>query len=632
MRWLWGVALFALLAPAVHGVSGLSGQMPANTAPALIAQGRIGGAVRAAQRAVRAAPGDAVARVWLAQALLEADDGDAAQLALMAARQRGADPRAVQLLMAHALLLQGDGQAAMNVLTSVPARSLPAPYHARLQLRAHAALGQWSAVAQDVAAATARHWTTPAYWTDLARINRDAGNLAGAYQALEQALKRAPDYGPALDLGGDLARARYGLVASLDWRRRAVARDPDNVRLWLGLAATLGDLGANGEMLAAIRTAQRLDPRNAWAFYVQAVMAARAGQFSLAQSLLQRMGERLSDLPAVQLLRGAVFIQLGMPDRALAALSPLVAQQADNFTARRLLARAAWLAGDPTQVASALAPLVDRPDAGAYALILAGRAAEAQGKIPEAIALLTRGAQGPQIGTLAPLAALTDAQGAGLDPVSGVADRLRRQLLRGQGASARTEAVLWRNTHPGDPRAHQLLGDVEAALQNWTAAAEAYTASANLELSERAVVRLSRALIQMGQGAQAQSLWLRFLAQNPQNVPARLVIADAQMVAGQWAAAAPGLEILRARLGDHHGLLLRALSRAWLGMGDVRQALAFARAARSDMPFQADIRVDLARAALAAGNRPAARRWLTAALADPALQDRKAADQLRMQL
>lgn len=191
---------------------------------------------------------------------------------------------------------------------------------------------------------------------------------------------------------------------------------------------------------------------------------------------------------------------------------------------------------------------------------------------------------------------------------------------------------MWRKSDSGDPRAHRLLGDVEAGLQNWSAAAAAYTASANLELSETTVVRLSWALIQMGQGAQAQSLWMRFLAQNPQNVSARLVLADAQIATGQWAAAASGLEILRARLGDHHGLLMRALSRAWLGVGDARQARAYAQAARSDMPFQADIRVALARAELAFGNRSAARRWLTAALANPALLDRDDADQLHKQL
>lgn len=629
MRRLWGMALLALgLVAAPAAVGGPR----AVAVSELIAQGRMGAAVRAAQLAVRVAPGDAAARTGLAQALLEIGDAGAARLALTAARDRGAHPHALRLLMAHALLAQGHPQATLHMLGAAPASASQAPYLARLRLLAHAALEQWPAVARDVAEATAHQWTTPAYWTDLARINRDAGNLAGAYQALEQALKRAPNFGPALALGGDLARARYGLVASLDWRRRAVTRNPDNVRLWLDLAATLGDLGANRDMLRVIRTVQRRDPRNDWAFYFQAVMAARAGRFALAQSLLQHMGDRLSDRPAVQLLRGAVFIQLEMPDRALAALMPLVLQQPDNFTARRLLARAAWQAEDPAQVTMALAPLVARPDADGYALILAGRAAEAQGQMQAAVALLTQGAQAPRGRVVAPLAQLSDGQKIGLDAVSGATDRLRHLLVTGQGARARAEALMWRKSYSGDPRAHRLLGDVEAGLQNWSAAAAAYTASANLELSETTVVRLSWALIQMGQGAQAQSLWMRFLAQNPQNVSARLVLADAQIATGQWAAAASGLEILRARLGDHHGLLMRALSRAWLGVGDAGQARAYAQAARSDMPFQADIRVALARAELAFGNRSAARRWLTAALANPALLDRDDADQLHKQL
>jgi predicted Zn-dependent protease len=594
----------------------------------LFVQGRTAAAVRAAQRAVRSTPGSASARLWLAKALLEAGDAENAQVALDAARERGIDPMLLVLPQAHVRLLWGDAQGAMVLIRSVPLTGFDIGYRARLLLRAHAALGQWKLVAQDVAQASTKAWAGPSFWVDLAQINQNAGNLAGAYQALDRALKGNANFGPALALGGELARRRYGLVASLAWQRRAAALDPGNVGLKLDLAATLGDLGANQEMLAVTRAVQRMEPRNAWAFYFQAVMAARAGQFGLAQSLLQRMGERLADRPGVQLLRGAVHIQLGLPDRAVAALSLLVAQQPGNFMARRLLARAASQASDPGRVLEALGPMMSRADADGYALMLAGRATEAQGRAADASVLLARASQRQRRSGVLMMAALSPAP----DPFEAQVRLVLGQLAAGNAQAARGQAIAVRDANPGNAQAHMLVGDVEAVLKNWPAAAAAYQASANLEFSEAAVLRLSRALFHVGQGEQAQRLWGSFLSQNPQNIVARLVIGHNQMVAGQWPAAVAGLEVLRARLGNHHIWLMVALSQGWLEMGNAPQAQAYAQSARSDLPFQPDVRVALARAAMAAGNRAQARRLLRAALADPTLEDRRAAALLLTQL
>ena len=625
MRRFCGVALMMASFGAIPSVGQSASR---HSGPDLMAQGRWGGAMRAAQRAVRAAPSDPAARILLASALLEGGDAGNARKALDEALERGANPRSLLLFKAHAQLLWGDPQGAMETLGEAPLDTSQAAYRARLRLRAHAAMEQWAAVAQDIAEARARNWAGPAFWVDLAKVNMDAGNLAGAYQALDVVLKLAPDYAPAVALGGKLAQRRYGLAASLGWMRHLVALDPDDLRAKLDLAATVGDLGGNREMLALTRAVQRIEPRNARALYFQAVLAARAGQFVLAQSLLERLGDRLRDRPAVLMLKGCVYLQLGLPDRALTDLSHLAAQQPGNLTARRLMARAALQAGDARRALEALSPIVIRSDADGYALMLAARAAAGQGQMADAVALLARVGQGQRV-YMAPLAVAPDPSAG---PIGSEIQALLPQIAAGNWGAARDRAMAVRNANPGDPEAHLLLGDAEAALQNWTAAAASYQASVNLEASEMALLRLSRALVILGRGGEVPRLWAAFLIQNPQNVTARLLVADAQMSARQWGAAIMGLESLRSRLGDHHVLLMTALSRAWLGMGDAARARIYARAAHIDLPFQANVRAVLARAEMAAGHRSAARRQFRAALADPGLEDREGIARLLKQL
>src|SRR3546814_11393120 len=69
-------------------------------------------------------------------------------------------------------------------------------------------------------------------------------------------------------------------------------------------AATLGDLGRMRAMLAVTRRAIAADPADPRAYYLQAVLAARAGRFDLARGLLQKTGGTLNGMHAVLLLGG----------------------------------------------------------------------------------------------------------------------------------------------------------------------------------------------------------------------------------------------------------------------------------------------------------------------------------------
>jgi tetratricopeptide (TPR) repeat protein len=70
-----------------------------------------------------------------------------------------------------------------------------------------------------------------------------------------------------------------------------------------------------------------------------------------------------------------------------------------------------------------------------------------------------------------------------------------------------------------------------------------------------------------------------FLRQNPRNVSARLIAANAHMRAGNWAAAAEAYEALRQRLGDRDAAMLNNLAWAYGEQGEYDRAIPLARRA-----------------------------------------------------
>src|SRR3546814_16031851 len=93
----------------------------------------------------------------------------------------------------------------------------------------------------------------------------------------------------------NLFRDQQGLTAALGWYDRALAADPGNTGALIDQAATLGDLGRYRDMLVALRKAAAIVPGDPRLYYLQAVLAARAGHSTLPRSLVPRpRGDRTS--------------------------------------------------------------------------------------------------------------------------------------------------------------------------------------------------------------------------------------------------------------------------------------------------------------------------------------------------
>ena len=548
--------------------------------------------------AIQANPNDRNARLALARTQLLLGDGVAAQAEVENARRAGVPAPETAHLLAHAFLLQNQADAALREAAGAAPAHLA--YAARISARAALAKGDNARAAQDYARAIAAGPNDSETWTDVANFRRDTHDLAGALAAADQAVRTDARNAEALTLRGELTRSQYGLAAAIPWFDRALEIEPDNVVALLERAATLGDAGRMADMLRDTRRVLELSPGHPRAYYLQAMLAARAHDYALARSIWERTNGRLDNAPAGMLLASAIDYGTGAVEQAAIRLQRLVAMQPRNRKARRLLAAAQWRNGDAAGTIATLRPLADRPDADSYTLTLLGRALHHQGDSAGAAHYLARAAQ-PQQRALTAL----DARNVSDDELA----RIRRTaeaspdhapsqialiaalLGRGSGDEALQRALRLQAGNAGVPDAHILVGDARGIRGDFAGAANEYRKAANIAFTEAVALRMIEALQQSNQGAAADGVLQLFLQQNPRNVPALVLHAGRQMQARNWPEAIRVYEGLRRRLGDRDATILNNLAWAYSEAGDHAHAVPIAKRAWEldrDNPATAD--------------------------------------------
>lgn len=521
--------------------------------------------------AVKADPNFAAARMAQARALIALGDGAGAADEIAKARALGIRPGPGRALMAQALLMRGDAAAALAEASAPDIPADAAASAAWIQGGALLALGRIEDASHAYDRALGLGANDPRLWIDIAAFRLATGDEAGAIAAGDRAFALAPGSADVLVLRGKLARNQYGLMDALPWFRKALAVDPAHVPALTELAATLGDAGQAKDMLWATRKLLSLDPANARAWYFQAVMAARAGDYDLARAMMTRTGGRLSGEPAVMLTEAVLLMQAGSPMQAAEKLRQIVARQPQNMTARNLLAKALFDAGERQDAAIAIEPLLVRPDAGSYALTLGARIHGALGNRPVTAQLLDRAAR-PDMG---PALAFAD-MGGGAMPMNGQVPQIRALMLAGRAADALPIATQLRDANPGAPGAWIVLGDVLGALDRPADAARAYAGAANIRFDRASALRLVGAWRSAGNAAAASATLSLYLAQNPADLDATRLAATLYLEAGDWDRAVDSLQALRARLGNNDAQLMVDLAWAMIGKGDAAAALPYA--------------------------------------------------------
>lgn len=553
----WMGILFMLLANTALATTSpaLATNTPFDRGTAALAAGQPRVARVEFMNAVQAAPADPRPHVMLARTFILLGDGVGAEAELRLARALAAQFADTRHLLAQAMLLQGAPDRALTELAAGPSR-FPAAV-ARTRARALAALGRTGEAGPVFAAALALAPRDAALWLDVARYRLQTGERAGAIVAADRALALGPNDVAALVLRGTLVRTQYGLKAALPWFERAAAIDPEHAPAWVEQAATLGDLGRTADMLAAARRALVVQPGNGDARYLQAVLAARAGKYTLAQSILQRVSGAAAARPGALLLGGIVDLQLGNAEQAIGRLNALVSAQPGNLAARRLLGLAHVRGGNGRAALAVLRPLEGEAVADAYASTLIAAAYAQSGERPAAARALAR-ASGPGGGSgLLPTNLVN-----GLDTSAYVwAAQVRRDLHMGRGWSARGRARAIYERNRGAPEALLIAGDAALLTGDAGGAAADYRRAANIAFTQSTALRLVEALQMSGRTAEARTALALFLDQNPQSLAGLRLLANLRLAAGDWAGAAEAYDAVRVRTGDGDAALLSNL--AW---------------------------------------------------------------------
>ena len=535
--------------------------------------------------AIKADPENSLPHALQGRIYLALGDGVAAEAELQWAVRNGMDVPRLSHLLAHAYLLQGDPDRALEAAGRHAGSRTAKAYAHRMAARAAIVLGQNDRAANELDAALAIAPRSSLLWSDIGRFRLLTGNVGGAVEAAQKASILNPINIEALLLMGQLVRGQYGLLAAIPWFEKALKIDPGSMEAMSQFAATLGEAGQYTVMLALTRKMLTIDPDNAQAFYLQAVMAARAGNDGLARSLVYRIRGKMDTVPAMLLLQSVLEMKDGNAEQAIARLEDLSRSQPANLTVRRLLGLALWQGGDAHAAIAALEPLTRRADADSYTLTLIGRAYEDIEDRASAAFSLDRATQ-----TRRGEPTVFQLPGARADKLDNpdnadvAIPRIAGMVTDGELASALIAAERLRDHNLGTPAAHVLVGDVLTLLDRPADAANAYQAAANLQFSEPTAMRFVAALQRSGQSAAALGVLDLFLSQNPRSVPALRLAADHLMATGQWGRAIGVLEGLRLRLGDRDATILANLGWAWFSEGRTEKALVFAGAAYALAP------------------------------------------------
>ncbi len=592
------IVLAAVLAVGVVGVptvifAASDGNGDAREAFAKAEQFRARRDIRSARielmNAIKADPEWIDARVAQAEVLLGLYDGIAAEAEIDRAISLGLNPALVRHLYGHALFLQGKPQKARDQLM---ADDIPAEHHgyaARIMGKLALQMGDGQLASLSFNRAMELDGKNPDLWVDIARFRADSGDQAGATNAVDEAVKLDPDNIRALQYRGELLRFQFGLGASLPWFERALEIDPNDVPLLTEYAATLGDMGRMTEMLTVARKIISLDGRSPRAFFMQAVLAARAGKYGLARRLMHQTGGALDNVPAVLLVQGIIEHGEGNYNAAVDKFGRLVSMQPDNRQAQNLLARSLYLAGSAVDAVEVLKPQVNRTGADPYALWLAGRGLEAIDERDQAAGVMNRAAvhDSGKEGAIAaevPLGILSAEAQRNPNDARAVVPYIRALYDAGDFNTAYAEAKRLQNGNPGASDAHILVADVAAAMGNFDEALDALGQARSIRFSEPVMLRLVEVARSKGAMQQSGETLAQFLNYNPSNIAGLRWMAYAHLETESWTVAAHLLENLRKRLGENDALIMAGLTQAYTGLGQTEKAIAAGRIAYRVQP------------------------------------------------
>ena len=501
---------------------------------------------------------------------LDRGDGVGAEIAYKEALKFGASRQAVAAGMGEALLDQNKRVDAREWLN--PARFAPSEALRGLRMlsRLEIADGHLEAAGRALDQALAINSKNADIWVDIAQLRYRGGEQLQASDAADRAIAADPTNVRALEFRGLIVRDQFGPAAALPWFEAALLKAPNDGVILGDYAASLGELGRARQMLAVTRRMIDLGAQTPRALYLEAVLAARAGNGSLARSLLNKAGPWAISGPAGLQLDGVLHLQSGNALLATQSLGRLAEMQPYNERAQLLLARALYANGRQAALVDRFGGAARHEGASAYLMTLVGRSLEDLGRRDEAAYMFDRAAAARTAG----LVLVAPAQGAGSSENRGYAAAItvRAQFANGRFDDAIGTAERLRSDYPGMGAAEILAGDAYFARGRYDMALERFDLATQVRTDDALLSRLVISAALAGRRDAAAGKVEAYLGMNPQSRTAARLAADYAGSTGQWDRARMLLDHLRRNGGGRDVRLLSDLAYAQMRLGDSEAA------------------------------------------------------------
>lgn len=402
----------------------------------------------------------------------------------------------------------------------------------------------------------------PELWVDIGRLRYLGGEQEQAVEASIHAVELDPENATALQFRAQLVRDADGMAAALPWYEAALERNPDNLLLMGDYAATLGEFGRAKDMLVVVRRMMELDEHNTRGFFLQAVLAARGGDFALARQLLARSGDLEREAPAAMMLSAIIDMEKGNYASASQMLDKLERLQPDNARIRLLVARSLSLGNNHRELVYRFKDRAIIPGSSPYLATLVGRSYEVLNEREKAAPFLDFAAQTLN-NDLRPIRTTTRLDVAairGSETGRDAVALVRGLMSAGRSAAAIKGAEAFLRRAPGSADALGLAGDAYLAAGQGKRAADYYARAASIRQSWPLTRRMYAAELNAGRKRSAMTLLENELIGHSANIEAAILLAEAELMEGDAIKAAVLLDLAIANGGGRSpkALILRA--------------------------------------------------------------------------
>ncbi|MBL8344520.1 MAG: PEP-CTERM system TPR-repeat protein PrsT [Rubrivivax sp.] len=572
-------------------------------------------------RALRAMPNHLGTRQLLAQTYLRTQQPNKALEVLAPAIEQKAVDGATLALAGEAQMLLGDAKRA-DQLFQLAAKASPGDPRVRTALAlAQYARGEPQPAIDALASIAADDTGTRADFALISARQR-AGDVAGAMKAIDALQKKMPER-PLPDLlRGRLLLAKKDTVGATAAFEAALKKDAKFVPAASALAGLDLVAGRNEAARKRIQDVVAADPNSVQARMALAEVTARTGGTGAEVSQIFAAAVKASPAqPEPRLLYVDHLLRMGDAQAALIVAQDGIAALPGHTDLQSALGRAQIAAGDARQAVGTFGQLASKnPSEAIHQLRLAE--AHVMGKDLAAARSALRKALEIEPESLAArrgLAALA--------------------LQQERPDEARAIAREIQKSRPKEATGYQLEGDVERQQRNWPAAVAAYRRAFSIARSTDLAIRLHQSLFAGGQRADADRLVADWQKENPKDFGFSYYLGDLAMSRADFTAgekhyravldaqprnalALNNVAWLMAKQGKTGAVplaeqanqilpnrpqLMDTLATALAAEGEVKRAIDVQKRALQIDRNDPNLRLNLARLHLKAGEKPQAR-------------------------